>query len=229
MKNKKIFILLLVIFLITLVTCFNFVSALTGSIGNAKAVLYPEVGFFGVTIDRTILVTNVNDVPVKITIEATGNNSKMFKIIDKEFLLESGEEKEARFQISINDPGSYEGRVNVFFKPEEGSSAGVALSSEILIYAIKKGATNTTNTDSDTDSENNQNTVNNASILDSKNSTISKKDWLIGFGVVFEVLIVLILAILIVVLILKKKSKNNKNFSKEERGLKIRKRSARSL
>jgi len=115
-----------------------FISAITGSIGNAKMVLYPEVnGWTNTVIEKTVLVKNVNDVPINITLELDENATKFIEIIDKSFILEPGEELKAKFEVKVKKEGKYEGRINVFFRPTEGKESGVVLSSNIVVIASK--------------------------------------------------------------------------------------------
>ncbi len=114
------------------------VSAVTGSIGNGKMVLYPEVnGWTNTVIQKTILVNNVNDIPVNITLRLDSNASDFIELVDETFILEAGESKKAEIIIKVKKEGTYEGRVNVFFKPVEGNEAGVVLSSTIVVIAKK--------------------------------------------------------------------------------------------
>lgn len=114
------------------------VSAITGSIGNGKMVLYPEVnGWTNTIIDKTILVNNVNEVPVNVTLKLDSNSSEFIELIDESFILEAGESKKAEIIIKVKKEGTYEGRVNVFFRPAEGTEAGVVLSSTIIVIAKK--------------------------------------------------------------------------------------------
>ncbi len=114
------------------------VSAVTGSIGNGKMVLYPEVnGWTNTVIPKTILVNNVNDIPVNITLKLDSNASDFIELVDETFILEAGESKKAEIVIKVKKEGTYEGRVNVFFKPVEGNEAGVVLSSTIVVIAKK--------------------------------------------------------------------------------------------
>ncbi|MCX6750855.1 MAG: hypothetical protein NTZ83_05335, partial [Candidatus Pacearchaeota archaeon] len=136
MKMKKILILAFAI--LFLISGSVLVSALTGSIGNAKMVLYPEVnGWTNTVIEKTIAVYNVNDVPVNITLKTDANATEFVELIDESFILEPGEEKEAQIEIKVRKVGRYEGRVNVFFSPIEGKDAGVVLSSTIIVFAKK--------------------------------------------------------------------------------------------
>jgi hypothetical protein len=138
MKMKKGIVLIFVL-LIALSNCV-FLSAITGSMGNARMVLYPEVnGWTNTVIDKTILVKNVNDMPINITLVADDDAKDFLEVIDKTFILEAGEEKKAQFQVKVKKEGTYEGRINVFFKDADPGSkeAGVVLSLTITIIAKK--------------------------------------------------------------------------------------------
>lgn len=124
--------------IVVLMTGIMMVSAVTGSIGNGKMVLYPEVnGWTNTVIPKTILVNNVNDIPVNITLKLDSNASDFIELVDETFILEAGESKKAEIVIKVKKEGTYEGRVNVFFKPVEGNEAGVVLSSTIVVIAKK--------------------------------------------------------------------------------------------
>ena len=114
------------------------ISAITGSMGNAKMILYPEVnGWFTTTIEKTILTKNVNDVPIKIRLERDLEAIKFIELIDEGYILEPGTEKKAQFLVKVKKEGRYEGRINVFFSAVEGKEAGVVLSSQIIVIAKK--------------------------------------------------------------------------------------------
>jgi len=108
------------------------IVAITGSIGNAKIILLPEAGD---TILKSVLVKNVNDETVNITITASGDLASDITILDEEFQLLAGEEKNAEFSIEVKNPGNTESRINVKFDSEDGSSPGVMLIATILINA----------------------------------------------------------------------------------------------
>src|SRR3989344_6127774 len=144
MKKQSVCSTLIVVLLISIVS----VSAITGSIGNAKMILsktlYPELGTLDgkktVTIEKSILVKNVNDVPVNVTLEADADGEKFIDIIDESFILESSNngipaEKKAVFQIRIKDKGYYEGKINVFFKTLEKNQPGIVLTSTVIVNA----------------------------------------------------------------------------------------------
>ena len=116
----------------------NFVCAVTGSIGNSKMILYPEVnGWTITTIEKSILVKNVNDEEVKITLETDEEGGKFLELIDESFILQPNTEKKAEFLVKVRKEGKYQGRINVFFSPTESEGPGVVLSSSIIVIAEK--------------------------------------------------------------------------------------------
>src|SRR3989338_8497569 len=126
MKKQSVCSTLIVVLLISIVS----VSAITGSIGNAKMILsktlYPELG----TLDGKKTVT----------LEKDADGEKFIDIIDESFILESSNngipaEKKAVFQIRIKDKGYYEGKINVFFKPLEKNQPGIVLTSTVIVNA----------------------------------------------------------------------------------------------
>lgn len=115
-----------------LLTLFIFVSnvyAITGSIGNARMVLRLELGD---KIEKSILVKNINDVPVNVELTAIGDLEDFITIKDKSFSLDPHEEKKAFFTIDVKKGGTTETKINVKFSPTDGGN-GVGLSSTILV------------------------------------------------------------------------------------------------
>ena len=100
------------------------VSAITGSIGNARMILRPDIGD---TIERSILVKNVNEVALDIELSAAGDLADEIEIIDSEFQLAAGAEKNAKFKIEVKKKGTTESKINVKFSPTDGGN-GVGLS-----------------------------------------------------------------------------------------------------
>ncbi len=126
-----------VIFVILLIL--PIANAITGSIGNAKAIIRTQVQPGETTvIERTLLVKNVNDVPLNITLEPDDVLKDIVELIDEKFVLQPGEEKKARFNLNIDRPGTYDGRISVFFTPQTKGN-GVVLASSLVIYASGKG------------------------------------------------------------------------------------------
>jgi hypothetical protein len=115
------------------------VSAITASMGNSRMVLYPEVnGWTTTTIEKTILVKNVNDISLNMSLKVDDTTPKgLLEVIDKEFVLAPGEEKKAQFKVYAKKEGTFEGKINVFFKPTEGKESGVVLPSTIIVIAKK--------------------------------------------------------------------------------------------
>jgi len=133
-KRMKLMLVVLMIFFVNL----SFVSAISGSMGNARMILYPEVnGWTNTIIEKTIFTKNVNDVPIKVELKLGSEDSTFLEIVDSEFILQPGESKKANFLIKVKKEGRYEGKINVFFSPTEGNSAGVVLSSTIIVIAKK--------------------------------------------------------------------------------------------
>ncbi len=136
-----------------LLLCFllitTFVGATTGSIGNSRMVLRINPGE---TIEKFVLVKNVNNVAVTIDLFATGDLAASTIIKDTHFTLQPGEQKNAYFTIRAPNEGTTETRVNVQFKPTKGASVG--LSSTVVVIAKA-------NTNSDNNNNNQHNNTNN--------------------------------------------------------------------
>jgi len=131
MKKAKIIV---PVFLLVLMLGFiGSVCAITGSIGNARMILRADAGD---TIEKSILVKNVNNVPVDVELFASGDLADGIDIIDNNFRLGVGEDKKAHFTIKVKKAGTTESKVNVQFAPiDEGN--GVGLSSTIIVIAEK--------------------------------------------------------------------------------------------
>ena len=109
-------------------------------------IVYPKVSGGDIeTLDKTILVKNVNDVPLNITlvIDKTTDGEKFLELVDSQFVLKAGEERKARFKIHPPAEGTYEGKINVFFTPFD-KQLGVVLTSDIVAVAGEEGEENTT-------------------------------------------------------------------------------------
>lgn len=132
MQYQKYFLILILLILV------SGVYALSASIGNARMVLRPTVEEGSITtIEKTIQVNNVNDVPVIINAKSSREFEDILTIPEPEFILEPGETKNMDFIITLEYGGRYEGKINIAFKPAdpESKSSGVGLSSTIIILA----------------------------------------------------------------------------------------------
>ena len=186
------------------------VSAITGSIGNAKMVLYPEVnGFTITTIEKTILVKNMNNVSVNISLKIDENSSKFIEVIDKEFVLGPNTEKKAQFTIKVKKEGRYEGKINVFFSPIEGKEAGVVLPSTIVVIASKDQGVNGDNENSN-ETDNSNNPITGNLIGNSKISPVM----IISF---ISTLILLIVLVFLIYFVKSKKKKPEEEKLKENK------------
>jgi len=178
------------IFLIILINL-SVVSAITASIGNARMILRAQTGD---TIEKSVLVKNINNEAVKIGIIVSGDLEKDITLIDKEFTLEPGEEKEARFTIKVKKEGTFETKINVQFAPLTTGN-GVGLSSTVIVVAEKGPGWFDFG-------ENNSTETNSTSVIqtifgnnDSGSSSIGKKI-LIGLsatGIVFVIFLVVLM------------------------------------
>ncbi len=129
MGNKQV---LSIVFSVVLLLSFvSGVYAITGSIGNAKMILRPDVGE---EVRRSILVKNVNDIALDISLKASGDLVNDIKIEDDEFRLEAGDERKAYFTIKTKNPGTFENKINVKFSPVDGGD-GVGLISTVILIA----------------------------------------------------------------------------------------------
>ena len=86
---------------------------------------------FGETLERSILVKNVNNVKVDIELSASGDLADSIKIEDDKFSLQPNQEKKAIFTIKASEKGTTESKIMVKFTPEEGN--GVVLTSTIIV------------------------------------------------------------------------------------------------
>ena len=132
--NKKLFIFAILLFFLV-----PYANAITGSIGNAKAIVTVDLSESNV-LERTVLVKNVNDFAITIKLEAVDDLEKITKIIDSEFELGANEEKKAAYKVTIPGEGTYNGNIVVFFNPPEGKGAGVVLQSNLIIKAVGQGS-----------------------------------------------------------------------------------------
>lgn len=155
--------------------------ALTASIGNARMILYPEVTPGETTVlEKSILVKNTNEIPVMITLEALPEIVEITEILDPEFVLEPGEEKDARFNLNVDQVGRFEGNIAVSFTPVDGNQgSGVGLLSNIIVIAKEAGETNTTEITNTTET----NSTNPANPSDGDNANM-----LVGIGIVVAIL-----------------------------------------
>ena len=133
MNSKTRTTLILVTILFFLISASS-VLAITGSIGNSRMVLRPEVGE---ELEKYILVKNKNDVSLTIELSADGDLAENVEITEDTFVLQPGEEKKAYFTIYADEPGTTETKINVKFTPEEGN--GVGLTSTVILITSGEG------------------------------------------------------------------------------------------
>ena len=138
--SNGIIVLCLIIFLF--IFSFNSVNAITGKIGNGRMVLNAEVGE---TIEKSIREINDNDAPLNISLFTGSNSSENIKIYDSNFILNAGEEKNAKFSIKAVTPGKFEDKIFVQFSSLNEKESGVGLSSQIILIVHEKNDINVNN------------------------------------------------------------------------------------
>lgn len=129
-KISSIALLITITLILFLIILMPHVIAITGSLGFARMVLKAEVGD---TIEKYILVRNVNSFPVNIELSVSGDLEKDIYIGDNNFTLAPSEEKKVYFTIEVKEEGTTESKINVKFISPNGESIG--LSSTIIVIA----------------------------------------------------------------------------------------------
>lgn len=123
---KRTFLALVFIALI-LLSSFS-VLAFGGNLGNSRMVLRLEPKE---TIEKSLLVINPNDIPVKIELTPTGELADSIKLREESFTLAPQEEKKAYFTIKApSKAGTTESKINVKFKSEDNA---LGLTATIII------------------------------------------------------------------------------------------------
>ncbi len=129
MRYFKTSLLTILIIFVLLTT----VTALTATIGNSRMVIRNvDVGD---KIEKYVLVRNVNDVEVGINLSVSGDLKDSIELLDKEFTLETGAERRAKFLIHVTKNGTTETNINVAFKNLEYEESGVGLHSTVIVIA----------------------------------------------------------------------------------------------
>mgnify|MGYP001566001780 CR=1 FL=1 len=183
---KRYFFGLLIIFLLLIVPL---ALGLTGSIGNAKAIVNVDLSK-GDVLERTVLVKNVNNVSVNIKLEATEDLEGIADIIDKEFVLKENEEKNARFKVNIPGEGILNGNIAVFFSPLEGKGAGVVLQSNLIIKATGEGSEATTKTETNEEETENNEITGSTVKIDNKENEFNFNAALVVFVLLVAIIVI---------------------------------------
>lgn len=220
------------LFLILIIGFIGYVSALTGSIGNARMIIRGNVGD---SIDKYVLVKNVNNESVDIEIEKEGDLAEYVTLKENKFRLGPGEDKKAEFTIKIAKEGTTETRLNIKFAPIDGKN-GVGLSSTIIVVAeagdgsvdFEDEETSDDETSDDVGSE-----TDSTSPIDSitqkffgENSQISSN--MMSFkGIAISLTLLLVIVFILLSLISKKRSEKEKGFNENKGEIKLKKESVK--
>tara|TARA_Y100000310_G_scaffold150569_2_gene150048 strand:- start:576 stop:1088 length:513 start_codon:yes stop_codon:yes gene_type:complete len=109
------------------------VFALTSSIDKPKMVIYKElVDGETLTFEESVIVNNVNDVEVKIIVEASGYWEGKVVVDEPEVILPAGETKEIFYTVSVSEFGNLGGDIIVTFKNEVEKSE-LALAQRLVV------------------------------------------------------------------------------------------------
>jgi hypothetical protein len=114
------------------------VNALTASIGNARMIIHTDVEQGTPTvIQKSIKINNVNNMSVEVTLMPSGDIKDFTQVLDNNIILSPEQSRDARFVMSLEYGGRYDGKILVNFKSaEEGvKSQPVGLASTIVILA----------------------------------------------------------------------------------------------
>lgn len=188
--NQKIFALLVILVISVSLVSSATDHGLTASIGNARMVLRAKVGD---TINRNVLINNVNNVSVDISSFASGDLENYTIIRNPNFSLSPNEQRNISFEIKVAKAGTTDTKINVKFASQEQKS-GVGLSSNIIIIANETGEVARENSDSSS---------NNSSIDFSGISGLLTNPFFIGVAIT---LIIFVAFIVVLVIFLKKGS-----------------------
>ncbi|MFA5993129.1 MAG: hypothetical protein WC796_05475 [Candidatus Pacearchaeota archaeon] len=197
-NNSRYLSLLFLTMFLTIVLATS-ASAITGKIGNGRMLINLEKGD---SIERSILVINDNTVAVNISLLASGDLEKSITIIDKNFMLQPGEEKKAMFNLSADDVGKKEGKINVKFQPIGLNESGVGLSSQIILTVYEQGQLPD---DSNVRTEDNQ--LNNTGNVSDFFGSIGSK--VVGNKMALFLIVITVILIIAVVVLLRISKKKN--------------------
>lgn len=183
---------------------------ITASIGNSRMILKMETGE---SLRKSVLIRNVNDIPVTINVSASGELADSIKLDENSFQLSPGEEKKIYFTIKATKEGTTESKIDVRFTPEKGS--GVGLSSQVIVIASGKGTSSDAgNSDTAEGTQESENTQDNLSTSESSQGSASgavsgvNTKWLNSTSIlIISTAILLIVFIILIVYAKKARSK----------------------
>ncbi len=186
------------------------ISAITAAIGNGRMIINAEVGD---TIERSILVKNVNDISVYVNLTASGDLADSIDIIDDNFILEPGTEKKAYFNVEVTDGGTTTSQINVQFTPDpaSGEKNGVGLISTII---INTGGSDTGD-DSDPDTGDITNSTDDSDTNPVTGNVIGNSKIVMIGGISFVVLLVLLILLMVLSKLRNSNDMNQNNIRQE--------------
>jgi hypothetical protein len=204
MKGKNICLILLVV-----VLTLSVASAITGSLGNSRVVLRLEPGE---TVEKYVLIKNVNDIPVKINVSVGGDLEKNVKLTEKGFDLQPGEEKKVYYTIKAqNIENITETKLAIGFGSEQGN---VGLISTIVVITTKSGNADSGGIfdifNSDEENVTNSDVTGNVANDSGSKLNISPMFFLIGSSALLFVMLV------VLIVVMSKRNKSKKTVKRVE-------------
>src|SRR3989344_673251 len=137
------------------------VNALTAAIGNARMILnYTLESNKENVLEKSILVKNPNNITLLVNLQPEGDLDGITSFEENNITLAPETDKDVKFKVTLTEPGELTGKINVFFRDPEGNQAGIALSSNIIIFVLGEGSVMPTTNQTTKNPEKN-NTANN--------------------------------------------------------------------
>ena len=112
--------------------------SLTAAVGNARAVLNMNASPENpVVLQRSVLVQNRNDIPIKATLSVDKRVEKFIEIIDEELVIEPDKSKNARYTLTMDRGGNFEIKINVLFESADPTikENKVGMSATLIIHS----------------------------------------------------------------------------------------------
>ncbi len=112
-------------FLIVLFTILMVISpayAITASLGSSRAVINFELSDKASenVLQRDLIVRNVNEFPIEVTLEGDDGFKGIATFPVNPVKLDPNTEKPIPFKVQLSQPGTIDGKINVYFRRDDG-------------------------------------------------------------------------------------------------------------
>src|SRR3989338_1414069 len=114
-----------------------YVSAvkITARLGEPRKIIRAETGE---EISRFVYVQNINEVPITIDLQPSGDLAQLLELNETQFVLQPNEDRKVYYTIKSLEPGTTETKINVRFTPPDGDGIGLTAVIVLLTYKSKK-------------------------------------------------------------------------------------------